>query len=124
MKIGIATSWWSGELNVSEGHKLNIRDECQDFFIGVVSKLREQSPLKYRLTRAISALNPELTISNSNLAGKEMNDLLTILHESNLIKGDKSDHASMQIEKNFCKLLVHTMNSKSLIYTSADYVLF
>ena len=59
--------------------------------------------------RAISALNPELTISNSNLAGNRMNDLPIILHESNLIKADISDRSSMQFG-NFYKLASSTNN--------------
>ena len=63
----------------------------------------EQSPLKIQTHKSISALNPEHTISNSNLVGKRINGLLTILHESNLIKADISDRASMRF-KNFSKL--------------------
>ena len=84
VKIDIATSSLLCKLKVSEEHKLSFQNNCKDFIIGVVPKLREQSLLKYKLTRAISALNPQLIISNSNLAGKRMNDLLAIIHEFNL----------------------------------------
>ena len=89
----LVTSSLLGKLKVAEGHKL---------FISVVPKLREQSQINYWLARAIWALNPQLIISNSNLAGKR-NDLLSIIYESNLIKADIFDFASMQFEK-FCKL--------------------
>lgn len=46
-------------------------------------------------------------ILNSILVGKKMNDLLTILHEFNLIKADISDSPSMQFEI-FCKLASST----------------
>ena len=49
MKIGIATSSLLGKLKISEGHKLNVQDKCQDIFIGTLTKVR--------ITRAISALN-------------------------------------------------------------------
>ena len=40
-----------------------------------------------------------------------MNDFITILHESKLIKVDISDHASMQFE-NFCKLASSTRKNE------------
>ena len=60
--------------------KFNLEENCLEFFAGVVHKLQEGCPLKYKLTTAVSSLNPNLIYSNSQLA-KKMNDRI-INHSS------------------------------------------
>ena len=38
------------------------------FVVGVVHKLQEQCPLKYKLNRAVSSINPNFIYSNAQLA--------------------------------------------------------
>ena len=64
VKIGIATTSLLNKLNANEGAKVQFRRECLDFFVGVVHKLQ------YKLTRAVSSLNPNLIYSNVQLAEK------------------------------------------------------
>ena len=64
VKIGIATTSLLNKLKANEGAKVQFRRECLDFFIAVVHKLQ------YKLTRAVSLLNPNLIYSNVQLAEK------------------------------------------------------
>ena len=66
--IGIATTSLLNKLKASEDAKIQFRRECLDFFVGVVHKLQERCPLKYKLTRTVSPLNPNLIYSNAQLA--------------------------------------------------------
>ena len=96
-------------MKASEGAKIQFRRECLDFFIVVVHKLQEWCPLKYKLTRAVSLLNPNLIYSNTQLAKKRM---LTILHEIKLIGVSSSDPADLQFQE-FCILATGTPEFKN-----------
>ena len=109
VKIGIATSSRSGESRVSKWHNSIFETSVMISLYWYYFKAQGAKSVKMQYARAISALNPELTISNSNLAGNRMNDLPIILHESNLIKADISDRSSMQFG-NFYKLASSTNN--------------
>ena len=99
VKIGIVTTSLLNKLKASEGAKIQFRRECLDFFVGVVDKLQERCPLKYKLTTAVSLLNPNLIYSNAQLAKKRMRELLTILHEAKLIGVSTSDPADLQFQE-------------------------
>ena len=58
VKIGIATSLLLAKIKVSETYKSQFHDDGSKFYMGIVIQLRERSPLQYKLTRAVSALNP------------------------------------------------------------------
>ena len=52
---------------------LEFHDECLKFHIGIVSKLRERSPLRYKLSRVVSTLNPVIIYYSPDLGKKIMN---------------------------------------------------
>lgn len=116
VKIGIANSLPLVKLRVSERQKIKFRDECQNFFIGFASNLRKQSSLKYRLTRAIPALDPHELLSKCNLARERMSNLLSFFRKSKLIKADICDSLVCNL-KTFVNVLLANkrMNSKRLI---------
>ena len=103
VKIGIVTTSLLNKLKASEGAKIQFRRECLDFFVGVVDKLQERCPLKYKLTTAVSLLNPNLIYSNAQLAKKQMTELLTILHEAKLIGVSTLDPNDLQFQE-LCRL--------------------
>ena len=98
VKIGIATTSLLNKLKASEGAKIQFT-RCLDFFVGVVHKLQERCPLKYKLTRAVSSLNLNLIYSNTQLAKKQMTELLTIHHEAKLIGVSTLDPADSQFQE-------------------------
>ena len=71
VKIGIATTSLLNKLKACENTKIHFRRECLNFLVGVVHKLQDRCPLKYKLTRAVSPLNPNLIYSNAQLAKNE-----------------------------------------------------
>ena len=70
------------KIKVSESRKSQIHNNCLKIYIGIVSKLRKRSLLKYKLTRAVSALNPVIIYYNPDLGKRKMSELLVILHDS------------------------------------------
>ena len=67
VKIGISTSSLLAKIKVSESRKSQFHDDSLKFYIGIVSivsKLKERSPLQYKLTRAVSALNTVIIYYN------------------------------------------------------------
>ena len=71
VKIGIATTSSLNKLKASEGAKIQFRRERLDFFAGVVHKLQERCPVKYKLTRAVSWLNAQLAKKNKTKQNNE-----------------------------------------------------
>ena len=67
VKIGIATSTLLAKIKVSESCKSQFHDDCLKFYIGIVSKIRKKSPLRCKLARAVSALNPVIIYCSPNL---------------------------------------------------------
>ena len=64
------------------GDKINFREECIKFAIEIISKLKEGCPLKYKFTRACSAMLPSLIFRSSEKGKNCMFDLLIALHNS------------------------------------------
>ena len=64
VKICIAISSLLGKLKFSEDQNPQFHRNFVNIFIGVVCNLKEQSVLKYKMTKAVSALNPYLIYSN------------------------------------------------------------
>lgn len=102
VKIGISTSSLLAKIKVSESRKSQFHDDCLKFYIGIVSivsKLRERSPLQYKLTRAVSALNTVIIYYNPY--GKRMNELLVMLHDLKYINATTEDRTNSQYQ-DFC----------------------
>ena len=64
--------------------KLEFRLDCQKFIVGILKKIFDRSPLKYNLTRAISALSLYVISDSSEQALKRFDSLLTIFHEKSI----------------------------------------
>ena len=62
--IGIATKSILNKRKVSEKEKMDFQVECCQMCVTVAQKLTEKSPLKYKMTRAATALNRSLLLSN------------------------------------------------------------
>ena len=76
-------------------------DDCLKLCIGIVNKLRQRSPLRYKLTIAVSALNPVIIYYNPDLGKKRINELLVILHDLKRINATAADKANSQHQE-FC----------------------
>ena len=62
-------------------------------------KLRQRSPLIYKLARAAACLSPKLVQRNSLLAEKRLGKLVQIFHENGHIKANSTDLAKQQFSK-------------------------
>ena len=95
--------------------KFNLEENVLIFLLELFHKLQERCPLKYKLTRAVSLLNPNLIYSNAQLAKRRMAELLTILHEEKLIGVSTSDPADLQFQE-LCILATGAPESRNLIF--------
>lgn len=82
----------------SPREKLSFRVNCGTMFIATCKKLIERCPLKYKLTKAISAFSPFIIYKSRTQALKRLNSLLTILHEKRHISGTIADQAKRQFQ--------------------------
>ena len=101
VKIGIATSSLLAKIKVSESRKSHFHDDCLKFYIIIVRYLRGRSPLRYKLTRAVSPLNRIIIYYIPYLGKKRMNEFFVILHDSKWINAITVDRANSQYQ-DFC----------------------
>ena len=87
-------------LRLKLSRRLQFHYDCLKFYIDIVSKLRERSPLRYKLTGAVSALNPVIIYYSPYLGKKKMNEL-DILHDSKWSNGTTAERANSQYQ-DFC----------------------
>lgn len=77
--------------------------DCRNGLKKMVVKLVERSPLKFKLTKALTCWDPQ--IAGKEAGNQLLNDLLSILVESNWIDGHTADTASREF-----KSLIDTLN--------------
>ena len=83
---------------LQEQDKLGFYKNCQSLLIALFKKIAERSPLKYSLTRAISALSPELMKSNPNRSTDRFKLLCEKLLELKHITSIQADAALKQFK--------------------------
>ena len=67
------------------------------FLKTIVEKLRERSPLKYKLTRVISSLSPtQISTLSEAIIRKRFNTLMELMVESNWVSSITADKAEVQ----------------------------
>ena len=110
--IGISTSSLLAKFKVSESRKSQFHDDCLKFYFGIVSNLREKDPFVYKLTRAVSPLNPVNICYSPDLGEKMINELLVILHDSKWINATTADRVNSQFQ-DFCGI-AKVFNKKEL----------
>jgi len=64
----------------------------------IVLKLKERSPLKFKLTRAASSLNPSLRSSEEKVAKQRLEILCDILTDHKIVSGELAEKASRQFK--------------------------
>ena len=99
VKIGIATSLLLAKIKVGESRKSHFHGDCLKFYIGMVNKLRGRSPLRYKLTRAVSALNPVIIYFFPYLEENRMNEVCVILHDSKRINATIIDKGKFTVSR-------------------------
>ena len=83
---------------LQEQDKLDFYKNCQSLLIALFKNIAERSPLKYSLTRAISALSPELMKSNPNRSTDRFKLLCEKLLELKHITSIQADAALKQFK--------------------------
>lgn len=82
--------------NVQEKHLLPFRIECRNMLKTIVSKLMNRSPFTYAMTKVASCLDPAVIHTDSKLAKKRFEKMLTIMTEYGRISGSTADMAVKQ----------------------------
>ena len=76
---------------VSDLALLNIKRETKGFYIAIVKKLLEKSPLNYKLVRSTEWLNPLKIKEDRNVPVDQLTKCLEVLCNTRRIKADKCD---------------------------------
>ena len=96
---------------------MTFRMECMKYLSAMTAKLLEKSPIKYRLTRAVSCLVPSTLLNDHAVSESRMSAVIDILYETNNITAVVADKAKGQFSalpvaaksdlntkfKNFCR---------------------
>lgn len=94
--VGFSTKKVLKELKLSEREILGFKHECQKILVAVVTKLLDKSPLKYRLVKGLTSLNPHIIYQQPSLGQTRMEYVLEALHEANRITENVADRAKAQ----------------------------
>lgn len=96
---------------------LQFRKDCQAGLLGLLQKLMERSPLQYKLTRAISFLDPCVIAQSSMIAQGRLTLCLEIMVGNNWLSGTVADKIQLEYKK-LCS--VHTVVSAVKSYDRSN----
>ena len=99
---------------VSDLALLNIKRETKGFYIAIVKKLLEKSPLNYKLVRNAEWLNSLKMKEDRNVSVDQLTKCLEVLCNTGRIKADKCDEVISEF-KSFMdekKRLLQSLNTK------------
>ena len=94
--IGIATKSILNKSKVSEKEKMDFQVECRHMCVTCGTKVDREKCTKYKVTRASTALNPSLILSNRILSERRMTEFILILYEVGRLRGASGDRAKAQ----------------------------
>ena len=109
--IGVAAMSALTKSKVSELAKIKFITDCIKYLSAAVSKLRERSPLKYKLARASTCFAPLIILYKAQLGKIKMKDLTQLLHDTGHLKSDCVDHASLQYS-DLCDMAQSSLNKQ------------
>lgn len=82
---------------VKEIEILKFRNDCKKGLQKFVKKMMTRSPLKFKLTKALSCFDPTVAIDESG--SKRLQEMLTILVDNNWVDGTTADRAVQQYKQ-------------------------
>ena len=77
--VGFQTQKFLKEVHATELELLQFRKECQTFLRTTVEKLKERSPLRYKVVRGLSSLDPSVILNQSQVGCTRFKCLLHCL---------------------------------------------
>lgn len=87
---------------LSDEEVLRFRTSCRKMYVKMLEKIKERSPLNYKMTRAVSCLDPIVAANTPSLAQDRVDLALSILcTEKNWFSGAKAD----RIKRSYSALL-------------------
>lgn len=122
MDIGFQTMKFLKQVKSSELEVLNFRNECQKLLISLIDKFVERSPLKYKVVRGLSALDPSLILLQPDVGVSRMKCLLEALYDANRLMDSTAEKAKSQYLL-LCSEAKGVLNDKFKIFepTNEDY---
>lgn len=94
--IGIGAKSKVKSLHPSE--QIKFRNNCRRFLIALTKKIFERSPLKYKMTKEISSLSPNVIATSTSTAMNRMSSLLENLYDLKHLSATVADEAKRQFE--------------------------
>lgn len=75
---------------------LVFRRDCRDAIVGVLKKLQEKSPLKYKMTVALSCLDPAVVCDKPDDAKSRFDDCLEVLVNKGFVSSSHAENAKRE----------------------------
>jgi hypothetical protein len=104
------------EKSISELQALEIRNETKKFLVAMVQKILEKSPIKYRLVRNLSCLDPAILCRDPEHAVSRFKRVLHALLEANRVRRDHVD----DLVESFSNFAIDM--KKNAAFISFDYL--
>lgn len=99
LKIGFAAKHELGVVDVNELQKQRFLMECKTCMVQTAKKLIERSPIKYKMVKAASCLDPRKLLHKQEECRTSMDTCLQILMSAKHLTALQSDRASVQFTK-------------------------
>lgn len=123
MDIGFQTMKFLKQVKSSELEVLNFRKECQKLLISLIDKFVERSPLKYKVVRGLSALDPSLILLQPEVGVSRMKCLLEALYDANRLMDSTQNHSTyccVQKLKGFLMTNLKSLSQQMKIMTEEN----
>ena len=83
----------------SERDRREFREQCMEFVVVVVNRLKEKSPLNYSLVRNLSCLAPEELVQNNELSIRKFRKVLQLLVQAKRLTMNQCDGIFAEFQK-------------------------
>lgn len=84
---------------LQEQKTVNFKRDCRSYYVGMLEKMFQRSPLKHSLTKYITCLNPELVHTSPETSTKLMKRCLEVMVEGEIISGTEADRVFDEFRK-------------------------
>lgn len=103
---------------LQEQKTVNFKRDCRSYYVGMLEKMFQRSPLKHSLTKYITCLNPELVHTSPETSTELMKRCLEVMVEGEIISGTEAD----RVFDEFRKLITNAVSLEKLANFSRSKV--
>lgn len=129
MDIGLAASKTLEEAKPSDLQKYKLRDDFRKLVLTIIKKQLMKAPVKFKLVRLMSCLNPFIMATDPDMATTQFRDLLSLLAEACRVPWGEGDYllhswrevmdalgSSLSLKSSFLEFK-HSTNAWTIFFT-------